>query len=360
MLITAPAKELAKAATAAAEMSNPRSTIPILGSLLVTADSTTVSFAGSNLEGYMDATVAAEVSATGSAALDGRIAQLLKSLPGDARAKLTVDQGVATLQCGRSKYRIGVLPAEEFPPFPTAEDAQELQFTDEKRRRLFEMPAYAISNEESRYYLNGLNLKYADAALDACATNGHQLIRTSIIGSTDWLPEKGVIIPAPACAVISKLDGCTLQINDKCIEAFTDTVHFSHKLIDATFPAYERVISEPSGNSVEVDRLELIGALRRMLIVAVQEKTVTKVASLEWANDELSLGLLRQPDVAADVLPSTTGNGGKTALDIVKFTGLLGALAGERVVLDAGDAISAVRITLPDDDDLVAIQMPCR
>jgi DNA polymerase III subunit beta len=362
MLITAPARNLAKAASMAAEMSKSKSNIPILGSLLVTADSTTVSFAGSNLEGYLNATVAAGVEGSGSAALDGRIAQLLKSLPGDATARLTVDQCIATLQCGRAKYRIGVLPAEEFPPAPTAEDAEELQFSDEDRRRLFEMPSHAISDEETRYYLCGLNLK-CDGGLIACATDGHQLITTNISSQLVDLPGgaggQGVIIPAPACSVISKLDGCTLQINDKAIEAFTDTVHFSHKLIDASFPNFERLLPEPSGNSIKLDRKELIAALHRMALAATSERAVVAAARLEWG-DELSLSLARQPDAAADVLPAEANGTGRFSADISKLTGLLGALGGEFVLLDSQDEGSAVRITVVGDDDLLAILMPMR
>jgi DNA polymerase III subunit beta len=358
MLITAPARELAKAASMVAEMSNPRSTIPILGSLLVTTDSAAVTFAGSNLDGYMDATIAAEVGAPGSAALDGRIAQLLKSLPGDATAKLTVDQGVATLQCGRSRYRIGTLPAEEFPPAPTAEDAEELHFSDEDRRRLFEKPAYAISDEKTRYYLCGLNLKY-DGGLIACAADGHQLITTNIFSHSVTLPDNGAIIPAHACAVISKLDGCTLQINNKYIEAFTDTVHFSHKLIDATYPAFERVIPERSENSIKIDRKELIAALNRMALAASSEKNVVAAAQLEWG-EELSLSLARQLDVAADVLPAKANGAGKFKANIRLLTGLLGALGGEFVLLDSADEGSPIRITLPGDDDLLAVLMPMR
>jgi DNA polymerase III subunit beta len=286
---------------------------------------------------------------------------LLAGLPPERAAKISLANGVVTLQCGRSKYRIDHLPVDEFPPALSVEGATELTLSDTDRRRLFATPAVAISDEETRYYLCGLSLKPVDGRLVACATTGHQLIRTSIELPPGWnLPEKGVIIPGKACAVIAKLDGCTVQIDDKCIEAFNHTCCFAHKLIDATFPNYERAISAPSGNSIEVDRIELIGALKRLLCVATQEKSVTKIAALEWTDDELSLSLARQPDAAADVLPAITSGSCRTGLAVGMFIDLLGAISTERIMLDASDPGSGVRITLPDDDDFLAIQMPCR
>jgi DNA polymerase III subunit beta len=360
MLITAPARDLARAASAAAASSNDRSNIPILGNLLLTANGA-VQFTGSNLEGWMTATVAAEITTPGNVAVDGRIAKLLAGLPPDGMAKITMANGVVTLTCGRSRYRVDNLPLEDFPPALVVGDATELTLSDTDRLRLFATPAFAISDEEARYYLCGLSLKLVDGRLVACATTGHQLIKTSVEAPPGCvLPQDGVIIPGKACTAIAKLDGCSLQINDKCIEAFTDTVHFSHKLIAATFPAYERAIPAPSGNSVEVDRLELIAALKRLLCVATQEKSVVKLAALEWADDEMSLSLARQPDAAADVLPAITTGSGKTGLAVGMFIDLLGAISAERIMLDASDPGSAVRITLPGDDDFLAIQMPCR
>jgi DNA polymerase III subunit beta len=364
MKFTSRAGDLTKAASTAAASSNSKSNIAMLSNLLV-AVGDGVSFTGSNLKGNMTAFAVAEVEEPGSVAVDGRIAKLLGGLPADATVKIT-STDVVTLQCGRSRYQVDTLPAADFPPSLTAGDeAVELVLSDDDRRRLFATPAAAISDEEARYYLRGVSLKLVDGRLVACGTDGHQLIRASIaaLTSSDLLV-RGVIVPGDACATIAKLSGCTLRVSNNIIEARTEDRLFAHKLVEATYPGYERAIPAASAVNAEVDRVELIDALKRVLCVATKAKSVIKVAQLEWGNNELFLTLPRQPDVAADVLPAITASNGKnskTSFAVGAFIDLLDELDAERVLLDAGEEEWApIRITLPGDDDFVAVRMPCR
>jgi DNA polymerase III subunit beta len=361
MKINAPARDLAKAASAAAAASNDKSNITMLANLLLTADDS-VSFTGNNLEGSMRSITVAEVEESGSVAVDGRIAKLLAALPPDATVKLAMADGVVTLQCGRSRYRLDCSPAEEFPVSLTAGDkAVELVLSDNDRRRLFAMPAPALPEKDVRYYLCGISLKIVDGRLVACATDGHSLITTSIaISISAHILVRGIIVPNDACAAIAKLNGSTIRISNNVIEARTKNHLFAHRLIDATYPMYERTIPAASLTTVEVDRVELIEALKRVLCVATKAKSVIRVAALKWNNDELSLTLPRQPDTAADVLPAATTSSGKTSFAIEPFISLLDELDAERVMLDVGEEWGGIRITVPDDDDFVAVRMPCR
>jgi DNA polymerase III subunit beta len=356
MLIVASAKQLAEAAAKAAEMSSHSSPQQILNNLLLTAGDGTASFSGSNLDGHMTVTIAAEQTKPGSVAVDGRIAKLLSGFPDGAQAKITMADGVCTLQSGRSRYRIDTLPAEDFPTPFVAEGAVQFSLSDTDRRRLFTVPAPAISDEKTRYYLCGLGLKCLGGRMVSCGTNGHILIRTSIVTDRGF---GDVIVPKEACAAIAKLDGCALKIGDNCIEAKTDACHFMHKLIAGAFPSYERVIPPTTGNILEVDRKELIAAFRRISHVTL-EKSVTSSVVMEWVDDEVTLRLGNHSDVAEDTLPAITAGRAKTAFSIRLITDLLEAFSGERVVFDSGAYGAPVRITLPGDDDLISVAMPIR
>jgi DNA polymerase III subunit beta len=358
-MLIAPARELAKAAALAASVSDPKSPIPILGNLLLTVGAGHATFIGAGPEASMSAMVATEDTEHGSVAVDARIAGLLKSFPDGALAKITLANGIFTLSCGRSRYRLDTLPAEEFPPFLSVDNSAEFTPSDEDRRRLFEIPAPAISTEWTRYCLCGLSLKSAGRRLIACGTNGTQLITTSV-GASIELPHDGIIVPAKACNTIAKMDGCSIRISPNAIEAKTDAAVFAHRLINATFPAYERTIPPASGNSVEADRLELVEALKRLRLVASREKAVIHVAQLEWRDDELSLCLPKQADVGADVLHAVAGSDGKTSVAVGPFINFLAALDSEHVALDAADQGAAIRVTIPGEDHFLGIQMPCR
>jgi DNA polymerase III sliding clamp (beta) subunit (PCNA family) len=227
-------------------MTDGKSPSEILGTLLVTAGHDAVSFSGTNLEGRATGTAPAQVEEAGGAVLDGRVAKLLANFPGEAQVKLAIGDS-ATLSCGRSKYRIDQQPLADFPPLIGAgAEALELTLSDADCKRLFSMPLAVIDQDDARYYLRGLHLKSEAGRLVAAGTEGHRLVRVSIEHSAE-LPPEGVIIPRQAAAAIAKMDGATILISRHAIEARTADTVLAHKLIDATYPSYERLLPAPSG-----------------------------------------------------------------------------------------------------------------
>jgi DNA polymerase III subunit beta len=362
MHATGPAKDFATTATAAASVMKDKSPIPILSNLLFTVCECSISFTGHNLDACTVARCEADVTgleAPGTGyAVDGRIAGLLKSFPPEAPVKLSVTDGICTLQCGRARYRLDTLDPVDFPPMLSVDsDAVELAVSDDDRHRLLHDPAFAISDEKTRYYLCGLNLQSNGRHVVACGTDGHKLIKTRIASNVELL---NVIVPELACKTIAKMDGAVIKISKQLIEARTGNCTFVSKLIEATFPDYQLVIPAPSDNSMECDRLELVAALHRLQCVSSREKNFLSVVQLQWADDALSLSLTRQEGVAADVLTCKTGAPGTTTVSVNAFAGLLGAIDSENVVLDTAEPLSPIRITKPGDDDHLAIIMPCR
>jgi DNA polymerase III subunit beta len=360
VLITASAKGLASAARTAAEMSARDSSVPIRTNLLMVARNGCVAFTGTDSIGSMTATAKAETAKAGCVAVDGKVVKLLAEFADGAVVEISTVDGAVNVRCGRARYRVDTLPADEFPAPLKESKAAEITISDADRRRLFMTPAVAISTDELvRPSYCGLSLKSAGGRLVACATDGHQLIKTSVACDAA-LPAQGAIVPRQACAAIAKFDGCAIRVGARLIEAKTNARHFVHRLVEGIFPAYEHVILVPSGNTVEIDRRELIAALNRLLLVAAKGEGLGSVAALDWGDNELRLFVSRQKDVASDALPAVTCGRGKTGLVMGIAIKLLGAFSAEKVTLDASDLRSPVRITLVGDNDLVALQMPCR
>jgi DNA polymerase III subunit beta len=360
VLITASAKDLASAARTAAEMSARDSSVPIRTNLLMVARNGCVAFTGTDNIGSMTATAKAATAKAGCVAVDGKVVKLLAGFPENALVEISTVDGAVNVRCGRAQYRIDTLPADQFPTMSEKSEAAEIHLSDADRRRLFATPTAIIpAVDKARPYLCELSVKSVGDRLVACATNGLQIIKTSIAFDA-VLPAQGVIVPRQACAVIAKLGSCTIRVGARLIEAFTDKQHFTHRLIEGIFPAYERVIPELSGNIVEIDRRELVAALNRLLLVAVKIKDSPTIATLEWGDVELSLAVRGHKDIAADTLPVISSGSGRTAFPIVDFIRLIDSLSSERIILDNSNPGTAVRIITPGDDDLVVLQVPSR
>jgi DNA polymerase-3 subunit beta len=209
--------------------------------------------------------------------------------------------------------------------------------------------------------LNGIYLhRTASGLLAACATDGYTLIKKT---TTIQIPElRGLIVPnvgvTHACDEIAKLgkNGLTLRISNKLIEARTEGHVLVSKLIDATFPDFQRVIPARSTIAAECDRAELVAALARIHAVAEDDP----VAGLAWGDDEISLCIPKNPEIASDFVPATATSAGRLAAAPHRLISILDAIDGERIMLDVASEASPIRITPVGDESLLALVMPCK
>jgi DNA polymerase III subunit beta len=374
MRFSAMAGDLAAAASAAARGVNPKdkARVPILQNLLIAAAGGAITVVGTDGDRRIAASCDAEVEQLGSITVDSRLARWLAALDPAVMIKAALTDGRLHVRAGRCTARIETLPETDFPVFygPGAERPgesgcspfSELTLTPEQRQTLFAVPAPAISDETTRYYLNGLYLHADnDDALTAVATNGHFLIRTAVSVSAvnGILRSSGVIIPASACAAVAKLDG-SIRIDHRSIEAKGERQIYSSKLIDATYPDYRRTIPGPLNCFASVNRAHLIGALKRLETLG---EDTTGAIRFEWGHGQ-GYGLRLSPrdrDAGSDDLEAeTSGNPITVGLSAKLMASALGSLAGDMVKIEAADPGSPVRLSAPGDDATLAIVMPMR
>ncbi|HWF96655.1 MAG TPA: DNA polymerase III subunit beta [Xanthobacteraceae bacterium] len=364
MKFQAKAADLAAACGAASRVIDTKCQIPLLGNVLVTASEGAVAITGHDLDQSLTVTCPAEVAQSDSITVPGeRLTRLLAGIDGDVKVE-TADNAFV-IRSGRSRYKLATLPAADFPAPLTVVGAAELELEAEAVRRLFVVPLPAISTEATRYYLNGIYLCQAGGQLVTCATNGFNLIKTSIAmpagtaGGGIW---RGVIIPRAAVVEIGRLAKYApfkVKVDDKRFEVAAGPFHFGTKLIDGAFPDYARVIPSPSGHTIEVDRLDLMGALARVDAVAAHAKNVAAVVGLTWGGDaELRLCLTTDIEAANDLLKGSVVTGEcRVAASINFLNDVLGAHEAETVKLDCGGGRSPILITA---DDILGLCMPCR
>ena len=309
------------------------------------------------------------IEAAGEVAIRSeQLAALAAGFRGDAEIAISSDETMVSIICGRSRFKLPTLPVVELPPTPVIEN--EVGCIALKRSDLLALlskPAFAISTEATRYYLNGILLHDTGAGLAAVATDGHRLARVVLPGPTGLSQDRRLIVPRPAIKVLLKLlanrdlDLLTLRRSASLIEITSTTFSFISKLIDADYPAYERLVPTSTDNTAIVDHVALARAVARIAAVASDDKRLPLIG-LTWKTPEKAMQLCTPgaPEIADDPIEAEVSGQGRLAVQIKHLTQLLDEFKSDRVRIDAGtSAGSAILITDPDNADFTIIQMPC-
>ncbi len=338
--------------------------IPILSHVLIEAKGSTITLTGHDLDSCSQVTLPAEVEEAGASAVPAdRLSSLIGGLNKGSQVVLTTDDKLAKVRAGRSAYQFGVMPPQDFPDVLTPKDPVTLTLSGVDVGRLFKTPAPCISTEQSRIYLNGIYLHVRDKHLTACATNGHMLLRVAV----DVTPPafEGVIVPDKSCAEFARIAGdsdATLEISKNLIAIQAGERRFVTKLIDATFPDYERVIPQATSPGMTLESAVFDGALARLLAARDPEKF--PAVKLSWSKEVEHLSASLQSDFGRGdeqvECDSAERDAGEVGCNGEYMRGLIDAMGGERIKLFIDDPGSPIRIENPDDAGLVAVCMPCR
>ena len=267
-----------------------RNTIPILANVLIEAEEGKLRLTATDMDLNIIDEVAADASETGATTAPAHtLYDIVRKLPDGAQVELSTggDSGRMTLRSGRSEFTLATLPKEDFPAMGGDELPQRFQLQAAELRDVIDRTRFAISTEETRYYLNGIYLHAAEGengqVLRAVATDGHRLARFQMplpTGAADMPP---AIIPRKTVTEVRKLidetsDPVTLSLSDTRIEFAFDATVLTSKLIDGTFPDYQRVI--PSGNdkTMEVRCKDFAEAVDRVSTISSEKSRAVKLA----------------------------------------------------------------------------------
>jgi DNA polymerase-3 subunit beta len=281
---------LLKAVGQAQSVVERRNTIPILANVLIEAEGSQVSFRATDLDIEVVDRTAAMVERPGATTVSAvMLHEIVRKLPEGALITLAADAaaGRLTVSAGRSTFQLATLPREDFPVMASSEYAVSFQAQAPVLRRLFDKAKFAISTEETRYYLNGVYMHVAQGeggkALRCVATDGHRLARIDAplpVGA-EGMP--GVIVPRKTVAELRKLLDddeamIAVSVSETKVRFATPAVTLTSKVIDGTFPDYSRVI--PMGNSrrLEVDAAEFAKAVDRVATVSSERSRAVKLS----------------------------------------------------------------------------------
>ncbi|MGR3677411.1 MAG: DNA polymerase III subunit beta [Paracoccaceae bacterium] len=298
---------LLKAVAQAQSVVERRNTIPILANVLIEAEGEQVQFRATDLDIEVVDKALAQVERAGATTVAATtLHEIVRKLPDGALVTLTADNAAGRLavDAGRSNFSLATLPREDFPVMASSEYQTNFTANAAVLRRLFDKSKFAISTEETRYYLNGVYMHVADGedgkALRCVATDGHRLARIDANLPAGAADMPGVIVPRKTVGELRKLldddeMDIAVSVSDTKVRFATPDIVLTSKVIDGTFPDYTRVI--PAGNTrrLEVDASEFAQAVDRVATVSSERSRAVK---LQLDEDRLTLSV-NAPDSGA-------------------------------------------------------------
>jgi DNA polymerase-3 subunit beta len=267
-----------------------KNTIPILANVLLRAEQDTLSLTTTDMDLEIIESVAAKTATPGATTVPAHtLYDIVRKLPDDATVEIASGAGdtALTVKAGKSTFKLGCLPTEDFPKMGTAENfPYGFSIPAADLRTLIDRTRFAISSEETRYYLNGIYLHAAESdgvpVLRAVATDGHRLARFEMPLPEGAKDMPGVIVPRKAINEIRKLideagDAISLGLSDTKMRFSFDHVTLTTKLIDGTFPDYERVIPKNNDKVLEVDPALFARAVDRVSTISSEKSRAVKL-----------------------------------------------------------------------------------
>jgi len=348
-----------------------RNTIPILSNILLNADNGILSLTSTDLDLAINEQVSAEVQTSGAITAPAHLLyDIVRKLPDGSQVEIDYngEDGRITVRAGRSQFALSCLPKDDFPIMESGELPFSFTLPSKELKRLIDKTRFAISTEETRYYLNGIYLHAADSdgipVLRAVATDGHRLARveTPVPANAENIP--GVIIPRKAVNELRKLIDDTegdvsISMSDNRICFSFDGSILTSKLIDGTFPDYERVI--PSGNNkvLELDGKSFAQAVDRVSTVSTEKSRAIK---LTLSDDTVTLSATGADSGSATESLSVSYTAGDMEIGFNSkyLLDITGQIEGDNAHFVLADAQSPTIVKDGTDDGALYVLMPMR
>jgi DNA polymerase-3 subunit beta len=342
-----------------------RQTLPVLANLLVQVQGGQLSLTGTDLEVEMVARQAVEDGEDGETTIPARkLFEIVRALPDGARVTVTQSGDRITVQAGRSRFTLSSLPANDFPSIDEVEATERVRVPEAALKELIERTAFAMAQQDVRYYLNGLLFDLRDQTLRCVATDGHRLALCEAPLEGGAQAKRQIIVPRKGVTELQRLlEGgdreIELEMGRSHIRIKRDDVTFTSKLIDGRFPDYEAVIPIGADREVRIDREALRASLQRAAILSNEKYRGVRV--------EVSPGQLKisahnpeQEEAQEEVEADTRVDGLAVGFNVNYLLDALSALRDEQVVMQLRDANSSALVREASSDKCRHVVMPLR
>lgn len=348
-----------------------RNTIPILSNVLLRTTDGTLMLKATDLDLEVVEHVPVMIDTPGGTTVPAHILfDIVRKLPDGSEVLLETDKSGATMkvQAGRSHFNLQILPETDFPELAANAFSHQMTLPARDLRKIIDRTQFAISTEETRYYLNGIYLHAVDVGgevmLRGVATDGHRLAQMQVAAPAGANGMPGVIVPRKTVTEVQKLldeadKNVVVDLSDSKIRFTVNNIVLTSKLIDGTFPDYSRVIPQANDKELQVDRATFTQAVDRVSTISSERGRAVKL-SLSPSQMVLSV---TNPDsgTAQEELPVDYDSGdleigfnAKYLLDIAN------QLESETAVFRLADSGSPTLIQDSGESEALYVLMPMR
>jgi len=342
-----------------------RQTMPALSNVLIRTTENLLTLTATDLEIELVSQTGIVVDEPGEITVPARkLLDICKSLPNEASIKFIVNENKALVQSGRSRFSLTTLPASDFPSLEQINSVYEFEITQKTLRDIIDKTAFAMAQQDVRYYLNGLLLEVNTNFLRAVATDGHRLAFCEKEIETDISDVKQVILPRKGVLELIRLlndsdDKVKIILGSNHLQIEFDQLRITSKLIDGRFPDYNRVMPTDGTNIMTADRDQLRQALMRASILSnekyrgirlILEKNLIKLQAQNPDQEEA--------DIELEVV--YTGEEIEIGFNVNYMLDVLNGSNSDMVQAALRDSNSSFLLTYPDQPDCKYVIMPMR
>ena len=257
-----------------------KTTLPVLSNILFETEDDGVWMSGTDLDVSVRVKVPAEIHEAGSLTAPGKKLQEITRELADQPVEISTRSDQIELSCGRSRFKLNGLPADEFPSLPNVDFEAAVDVKGKDLQSLIQHTAFAVSSEESRPILNGVLWELREGSMRVVATNGHRMARMGVPTGPGSIMSTDFIVPPAALSQVQRLfkDAADIQVAwDHGADGSARKNHLGFRsgstevytrLIEGTYPNYEQVIPKDNDKNAIIDKKALESAVRRMAVVA--------------------------------------------------------------------------------------------
>jgi DNA polymerase-3 subunit beta len=343
-----------------------RNTIPILSNVLMEArDDGSIRLMATDLDLQVDESIQANVSTAGATTVSAHtLFDIVRKLPEGSQVEINAAEGKMQLSAGRARFNLSTLPRDDFPVIAEGDLPTKFELPAATLRQIIDKTRFAISTEETRYYLMGIFLHLADDQLKAAATDGHRLARVTVPkpDGADGMPD--VIVPRKCVAELRKLleelEGTVeVSMSPTKIRFGLGSAVLTSKLIDGTFPDYNRVI--PTGNDklLKLDPKSFAQGVDRVSTIASEK---TRAVKMNVDRDKVTLSVTSpESGTATEEIAADYGSEGiEIGFNARYLLDILGEIDGDTVEVHLADAAAPTLLRENDKSPALYVLMPMR
>ncbi len=342
-----------------------RQTLPVLANFLVQVQNGQLSLTGTDLEVEMVSRIAVEDAQDGETTIPARkLFEIIRALPDGSRITVSQTGDKITVQAGRSRFTLATLPSNDFPSVDEVEATERVAIGEATLKELIERTAFAMAQQDVRYYLNGLLFDLRGDALRTVATDGHRLA----LCETDLAKPSGskrqIIVPRKGVTELQRLlesgdREIELEVGRSHVRVKRDDVTFTSKLIDGRFPDYEAVIPIGADREVKVDREALRASLHRAAILSNEKYRGIRV-EVSPGNLKISAHNPEQEEAQEEIEADTTVSDLAIGFNVNYLLDALSALRDEEVIIQLRDSNSSALVRESSSEKSRHVVMPLR